>query len=122
MKAVGTLVLFLAVAIVLPMQGVTNPGPAKQIPAAKKSNVEIEIARKYAQLGDWSEAEAHFLAAAKDPDSQAEALAVYRWTPEGYGARKKRPRGIAVDVLTPPAMLAALSAGYKPQWHFSAGV
>jgi tetratricopeptide (TPR) repeat protein len=75
MKAVGTLVLFLAVAIVLPMQGVTNPGPAKQAPAAKKSNVEIEIARKYAQLGDWSEAEAHFLAAAKDPDSQAEALA-----------------------------------------------
>ena len=48
--------------------------------------------------------------------------ALLRWTPEGYGARKKRPRGIAVDVLTPPAMLAALSAGYKPQWHFSAGV
>jgi hypothetical protein len=47
--------------------------------------------------------------------------ALLRWTPEGYGARKKRPRGIAVDVLTPPAMLAALSAGYKPQWHFSAG-
>ena len=75
MKAVWTLVLFLAVAMVLPMQGVTNPGPAKQAPAAKKPNVEIEIARKYAQLGDWSEAEAHFLAAAKDPDSQAEALA-----------------------------------------------
>ena len=46
--------------------------------------------------------------------------ALLRWTPEGYDARKKRPRGIAVDVLTPPAMLAALSAGYKPQWHFSA--
>jgi tetratricopeptide (TPR) repeat protein len=77
MKVVGTLVLFLAVAIVLPMQGVTNPGPAKQAPspAPKKPNVEIEIARKYTQLGDWSEAEAHFLAAAKDPDSQAEGLA-----------------------------------------------
>jgi hypothetical protein len=61
MKAAWTLVLFLAVAIVLPVRGVTNP--------------EIEIAKKYAQLGDWSEAETHFLAAAKDPDNQAEALA-----------------------------------------------
>ena len=42
------------------------------------------------------------------------------WTPDGYDARKKRPRGIAVDVLTPPAILAALSAGYKPHWHISA--
>jgi hypothetical protein len=75
MKAVGTLVLFLAVAMVLPMQGVTEPGSVKQAPALKKPNVEIEIAKKYAQLGDWSEAETHFLAAAKDPDSQAEALA-----------------------------------------------
>ena len=77
MKAVGTLVLFLAVAIVLPLQGVTNPGSVKQTPGPvpKKPKVEIEMARKYTQLGDWSEAEAHFLAAAKDPDSQAEGLA-----------------------------------------------
>jgi hypothetical protein len=32
-----------------------------------------------------------------------------RWTPEGYHARKPRPRRIAVDVLTPPAILAVLS-------------
>jgi hypothetical protein len=77
MRAVWTLVLFLVVAIVLPMQGVTNPGSVKQTPGPvpKKPNVEIEIAKKYVQLGDWSEAETHFLAAAKDPDSQAEALA-----------------------------------------------
>jgi hypothetical protein len=43
-----------------------------------------------------------------------------RWTPQGYAARKNRPRGIAVDVLTPPAILAALSAGYQPHWHPSA--
>jgi hypothetical protein len=46
--------------------------------------------------------------------------ALLRWTPRGYDARNKRPRGIAVDVLTPPAMLAALSAGYRPHWHPSA--
>jgi hypothetical protein len=42
------------------------------------------------------------------------------WTPEGYNARKPRPRGIASDVLTPPAILAVLSAGYEPRWHRSA--
>ena len=42
-----------------------------------------------------------------------------QWTPAGYGARRSRPRGVAVDVLTPPAILAALAAGYPPQWHSS---
>jgi hypothetical protein len=43
-----------------------------------------------------------------------------RWVPEGYAGRKPRPRGVTVDVLTPPAMLAVLSAGYQPRWHPSA--
>ena len=42
------------------------------------------------------------------------------WTPEGYHARKSRPRRIAIDVLTPPAILEILSAGYEPRWHPSA--
>jgi hypothetical protein len=42
------------------------------------------------------------------------------WTPEGYDARKRRPRGCMVDVLTPPAILSVLAAGYRPQWHRSA--
>ena len=46
--------------------------------------------------------------------------ALLRWTPEGYGERRRRPRGIAVDVLTPPAILGAFKAGYRPQWHPSA--
>ncbi len=46
--------------------------------------------------------------------------ALLRWTPAGYDARQPRPCGIAVDVLTPPAMLAVLSAGYEPRWHPSA--
>jgi hypothetical protein len=43
-----------------------------------------------------------------------------RWTPEGYDGRKERRNGIVVDVLTPPAIVAALSAGYRPHWHPSA--
>jgi hypothetical protein len=42
------------------------------------------------------------------------------WTPEGYDARKPRPRHIAIDVFTPPAILEVLSAGYEPRWHPSA--
>jgi hypothetical protein len=56
-------------------------------------------------------------------DSAAFAVrgnALLRWTPQGYDARNRRPRGIAVDVLSPPAILAALSAGYRPHWHPSA--
>jgi hypothetical protein len=43
-----------------------------------------------------------------------------RWSPTGYDTRKSRPRGIAVVVLTPPAIVAVLEAGYAPQWHPSA--
>jgi hypothetical protein len=42
------------------------------------------------------------------------------WTPQGYDTRTKRPRGRTIDVLTPPAILAVLSAGYAPRWHTSA--
>lgn len=42
------------------------------------------------------------------------------WTPQGYDTRKRRRRGLTVDVLTPPAILAVLSAGYRPRWHPSA--
>src|ERR1041384_8319911 len=37
-----------------------------------------------------------------------------RWTPEGYAGKRARPRGISVDVLTPPSMLNVLSRGYAP--------
>jgi hypothetical protein len=42
-----------------------------------------------------------------------------RWTPEGYTAAVRRSRGVTVDVLTPPAMLKVLKAGYLPRWHSS---
>jgi hypothetical protein len=55
-----------------------------------------------------------------------EALAVHgdvllHWTPEGYDAHRKPPRHGLVDVLTPPAIVAVLAAGYQPRWHRSAG-
>ena len=46
--------------------------------------------------------------------------ALLRWTADGYDARLPRPRQGAVDVLTPPAILAVLAAGYQPRWHPSA--
>ena len=46
--------------------------------------------------------------------------ALLRWTPQGYTTRVPRPRGGTVDVLTPPAILGALAAGYQPHWHPSA--
>jgi hypothetical protein len=56
-------------------------------------------------------------------DGEAYAVcgkALLHWTPQGYDKGKKRPRGIVVDVLTPPAILAVLAAGYRPHWHASA--
>jgi hypothetical protein len=44
-----------------------------------------------------------------------------RWTPSGYAGTLSRPRGITADVLTPPSIVAALEAGYRPLWHSSAG-
>jgi hypothetical protein len=46
--------------------------------------------------------------------------ALLRWTPRGYDRRVPRPRGVIVEVLTPPAIVGVLSAGYRPRWHASA--
>lgn len=43
-----------------------------------------------------------------------------RWTPPGYNGAARRPRGVSVNVLTPPAILTVLSRGYAPLWHKSA--
>lgn len=44
-----------------------------------------------------------------------------RWTPSGYAQSASRLRAAAVDVLTPPSILAVLQRGYRPLWHPSAG-
>jgi hypothetical protein len=40
-----------------------------------------------------------------------------RWSPAGYSADRRRPRGLMVEVLTPPSIVAALVFGYRPAWH-----
>jgi hypothetical protein len=40
------------------------------------------------------------------------------WTPDGY--RGAIPAAGSVRVLTPPAILKVLAAGYRPAWHASA--
>ncbi len=43
-----------------------------------------------------------------------------RWTAAGYDKTRPRLRGTLADVLTPPSILAVLTAGYRPLWHPSA--
>ncbi len=43
-----------------------------------------------------------------------------RWTPQGYAPARQRPRGVEVDMLTPPSMLTVLTRGYALLWHPSA--
>jgi hypothetical protein len=45
-----------------------------------------------------------------------------QWTPCGYISRRPRPPAMVLDILTPPAVLAALHAGYRPRWHPSAAI
>jgi len=46
--------------------------------------------------------------------------AILPWSFSGYGAAAPRPRGGSAACLTPPTSLAALRAGYAPEWHPSA--
>lgn len=39
---------------------------------------------------------------------------LFLWTPSGYLPYGDRPAGLSVTVLTPPSIVAALAAGYKP--------
>jgi hypothetical protein len=41
--------------------------------------------------------------------------AVVPWTVRGYATAQHRPRRGRIDVITPPATVAALGAGYRPQ-------
>ncbi len=38
------------------------------------------------------------------------------WSFFGYGAAEARPDNVGARVLTPPAVVAALVAGYRPRW------
>jgi hypothetical protein len=56
-------------------------------------------------------------------DKQAYAVRgdrLLRWSPKGYIEALLHPRGIDVQVLTPPSVAAVLARGYAPLWHPSA--
>jgi hypothetical protein len=42
---------------------------------------------------------------------------LWRWSPSGYAAAHLARRGAEVAVLTPPSIVAALAAGFRPRWH-----
>jgi len=46
---------------------------------------------------------------------------VYRWSWEGYATPEEPPARSQTDVLTPPASLGVLAAGYRPILHPTAG-
>lgn len=59
---------------------------------------------------------------ARDGDAYAvKAGILLRWSPSGYAQRDSRAENETVVVLTPPAILDVLSAGYRPHWHPTAG-
>jgi hypothetical protein len=47
--------------------------------------------------------------------------ALLPWSAGGYAARVDRPRGAAVDVVTPELTVRAIRGGYTPELHPSAG-
>ena len=43
------------------------------------------------------------------------------WGEDGYAGAVARPTEVSLPLLTPPAIVAVLRAGYAPRWHPSAG-
>lgn len=47
--------------------------------------------------------------------------ALLPWSPDGYGARRKRPSGQVMTLLTPPSTVRALAQGYAPVVRLAQG-
>jgi hypothetical protein len=86
--------------------------------------------RLHAERLDGRAKRRHALPIADLPDGAFVALdghaftvrgrSLLRWDSRGYADTLARPLRKTVDVLTPPAILAVLAEGYRPQWHASA--
>ena len=44
-------------------------------------------------------------------------LSLIAWDARGYREKRPRPEGGRIVLLTPPASIAVLREGYRPQWH-----
>ena len=42
------------------------------------------------------------------------------WSAGGYFSKRPRPRGVLVEALTPPSIIAAMKLGYLPKMHGTA--
>jgi len=49
-----------------------------------------------------------------------DAYRLLAWSPAGYEKAISRPAQAHIEVLTPPSIVAVLSAGYRPMLHPSA--
>jgi hypothetical protein len=66
---------------------------------------------------------AFVLHAADGGPARAYLVDAYRllaWSPAGYEKAISRPAQAHIEVLTPPSIVAVLSAGYRPMLHLSA--
>jgi hypothetical protein len=63
----------------------------------------------------WSEVPSGAFVLVDDEPHLVSAEGLVRWTTTGYADARRRPRRGTAVVLTPPASVAALRAGYVPQ-------
>lgn len=76
--------------------------------------------RRRLHVATWSDLPAGAFVLVEDDPALVLDCAVVPWTVEGYGAAQRRPADGSVAVITPPATVAALRAGYQPQIDSSA--
>lgn len=63
----------------------------------------------------WTDVPSGAFVMLDDAPHLVSAEGLVRWTTQGYAAVRPRPRRGTAVVLTPPATVAALRAGYQPQ-------
>jgi hypothetical protein len=99
--------------------GLAATGRAPEIDAVLHSE---RLVRRMHRLAAADLPDGAFVALASEPGKifVVRGAALLQWTPSGYALRRPRPSAVALDTLTPAAMLAALRAGYRPRWHPSA--
>jgi hypothetical protein len=91
-------------------------------PAAKEINRQLHTERIFPgthrrrlHQQPWAELPDGAFVLIEETPALVRGDGLVEWAREGYGARRSRPRRGAAQVITPPASLAALRAGYSVQ-------
>src|SRR5262244_2571837 len=98
---VGICVLLQIWPYALLSQNACQNAPRKRHSVRRNVNPDLELAKIYMRLENWTEAEQHFVLAAKDPLSQKEALA---------GVEESRKRANSLKLLDDAAPLGVAKA------------